>query len=278
MDALFFGNFFIALCASAASAESLIPFDGVTARYLLFIFCATLTLYNGQRVFLADGYDTADHSVRHFWIKEHRGALLGWSFAAAAVGSLLAVGWPYERLALFLACAVLSTCYFIPHFNLRAVPVVKAAFVALLWSFSTSIFPLLLARDAGVDGISDLHIALLAVDRFLLILGLCFVFNIRDIAVDRHNMVQTLATAVGVIKTKRIAIISVLCCASATLFRWYYFPPPHLIQGLGALLCATIITSVVLEAAEEERGEGYYLLWVDGMIILHAALLCYPYL
>lgn len=270
MHALFFGNFFIALCASAASAESLIPFDGVTARYLLFIFCATFTLYNGQRVFLADGYDTADHSVRHFWIKGHRGALLGWSIAAAAVGSLLALGWPYERLALFLICAVLSTCYFIPRFNLRAVPVVKAAFVALLWSFSTCIFPLLLACDTGLHGILDLHVALLAVDRFLFILGLCFVFNIRDIAVDRVKKVQTLATAVGVTQTKRIAILMVLCSAAISIVRWNFFPPAEPLTAVCAVILGSALTAVVLAAAQESRGEYFYLFWVDGMIIAHA--------
>lgn len=144
--------------------------------------------------------------------------------------------------------------------GLRAIPAVKAILLAMAWSLVTVIFPVL------NDYNRTLHFDLL-VQRFLFMLPICIIYNLRDVDKDRRHGVVTLAIIAGEKKTKLIAVFCLLLFMLSVVFNHQnnYFK--------AALMFSALITIIVIAKAKINGSELFYKYIVDGCMSLQSILL-----
>ena len=101
---------------------------------------------------------------------------------------------------------------------------------------------------------------------FLFIFPLCVIFNVRDIEADRKAGVFTLQTLYG------IGTTILFCLASLAIFLAVVFYSPVLSDHQEVLLFSGAASAVLILFASEKRSDYYNMLYLDGMILLQAAL------
>lgn len=258
LDFFLYSNIFIAVCACAITVETyLLIHSEINWVYAGFIFSSSLVLYNYPSLFLSG---TEQHTARQGWILANKKIIWVISLSALSATCVLVFFFPLKIILWFVPVAVLSFAYFLPITNLRAIPVLKAVVVALVWTCITFYFPLMfspLSIWGGVGGDA----------RFFFFLSLAIAFNIRDIEVDRSAGIKTLPVIFGIQKTKTVCVLFLTVSSLLTIFTSYE------VEIKFGLLISAAVASVLILFASAKRSEYFYSLWMDGMILLHAIIL-----
>ncbi len=147
------------------------------------------------------------------------------------------------------------------HFRgLRSSLYGKNIVLSLAWTLLTSPY------------VADNNVALLLfIQRFLFILALSILIDIRDVKTDRHEKTRTLPVVAGIINTKILAGI-LLVCGSTLVSQIQKTAVHEEISGIASAIstCTTLLTLPFLNA---ESGKVKFLLLVDGNLFLHGLLL-----
>jgi 4-hydroxybenzoate polyprenyltransferase len=161
----------------------------VPVNYQLFVFFSTICSYNFHW-YLTPA--TNDATGKGYWSlnnkKLHLFLFVAGGILAVYFGLQLLAFWPW-----LLAAGLLTFLYSAPKLStfrfLKYIAVAKTAFLALLWTYVTCIFPLLF--ENGAAGTTDM---LYAVNRFFLIYAICVLFDYRDREVDQREGIRSLVT------------------------------------------------------------------------------------
>lgn len=229
------------------------------------IFAATLFLYNLDSVLPYKQQQVVGLSGRKRWIREHRRGLLGLALAAlAATGGLLALeDWP-RLLGLGSHLALISVLYSLPVVRvrgrwraLRDAPLLKVFLIAYVWAAVTVWVPALyLGRPLAAP-----VVLVLFARRFLFILALALVFDIRDYTKDRLTGTHTFPGVFGIWATKLLALAALAAAAGLV-------PPGVSLPAQLALLLPLGAAAVVVGLAQESRPDYYFSLLADGVLLL----------
>ncbi len=271
-----FGNGFIALCAAAATLQTQKAVGASDLGFVGLIFCATFTFYNIQRLFLSRGYSSALHSWRHRWIRNNQKRIAVLCLLAFALSIPELLHWTGSAILSFSALALIASGYFLPALEFRARPFLKVFYIAAVWSLATCVAPIVFDVAFPLTHSELLFVEKLTVERFLFILALCLVFDVRDIGVDRTAGLRTVPSVFGVRAAKASAVVATLAFAAVALWRELAFTPNaerHFATGdLSALLGSAVISILVVMAASRHSTEFYYIFVVDSMILVQAVL------
>ncbi len=265
-DAVLYSSTWLALAALGLTwATCLFWRTYIPWRLAALIFAATLFLYNIDSVLPYKFRQQQQVSGRKRWMLAHRRALLGLALAALVVagGLFFADGW--QRLTLFLGhLTVISLLYSLPLLKwrgrwwaLRDVPLLKVFLIAYVWAAVTVWVPALaLGKTLAAP-----PVLLLFARRFLFILALAFVFDIRDYTKDRLMGTRTFPGVFGVRATKYVALAALLL--AAFLLPWNTSAPQTLV-----LLLPSGLAAAVIWYAHESRPDYYFALLTDGVMIV----------
>ena len=266
LDAVLYSSAWLAAAAAAQTAATLHQWPPITVpgyRLLALVFAATLLVYNLDAALPFKHREPAGTSVRKAWQQRHRRLLLALAGGAAVVAGsfFLADGW-WRYLPLLLPLAALALLYSWPLGRwpgrpraLREVPLLKGFLIATVWTAVTVGLPALvlhqpLAYFSGLLG-----------QRFCLIMVITIVFDIRDYGRDRRAGTRTFPGVLGVGRAKVLALV--FLAASAAL---------GLARGAAplAVLLPALLTAAVVAAADESRGDYFYALLTDGLLLVQA--------
>ncbi|WP_019946539.1 UbiA family prenyltransferase [Hymenobacter aerophilus] len=230
------------------------------------IFAATLFLYNLDSVLPYKHGQLPGATRRKQWIRAHRPQLLALTVAAGAVaGALYLTDARLLPLTLFGGhLALISVLYSMPLWRrrgrwwaLRDLPLLKVFLIAYVWAAVTVWIP---ALYLGRDWASPVVLVLFA-RRFLLILALAFVFDIRDYTKDLQTGTRTFPGVLGVQATKWLGLAALL--AAAVLV-----PPGVSVAHAAALVLPLGLAAAVIWYAEEGRPDYYFALLTDGVMVV----------
>lgn len=267
LDALLYSSAWLAAAAAAQTAAALRLWPGVGgpagAHVVGLVFAATLLTYNLDAALPFKHGQPAGTSGRKAWQQRHRPALLALAGAAALTGAylLLADGWVHF-LPLLLPLAALAIGYSWPVLPwrgrgraIREVPLLKVFLIAGVWTVVTVGLPALalhqpLAAARGLLG-----------QRFCLVTALAIVFDIRDYSRDRAAGLRTFPVWLGVGGAKAVSLSFLAGAVAVGLARG---APP-----LAVLLPAAVAAAVIV-AAHEGRGDYFFALVTDGVLLLAA--------
>ncbi len=164
------------------------------------------------------------------------------------------------------ATAFLYSFPVIPFFSKKRIKdfgLLKILTLALLWTLVTVWFP---ASDASPEPVSY---ALVFVMRFVFMFVLCLLFDIRDIAIDNAENINTLPVMLGVARSYRLADFILGAFVLLSLFQFVYT------KSFGvflAMLLSAIIAWSVTRRTKKTNADAVYLAGVDGLMFLQALL------
>ncbi|MCI1188157.1 hypothetical protein MON38_12075 [Hymenobacter sp. DH14] len=269
LDAVLFSSAWLAGAAAVQTAASFRrwpPADGgVNGRVVALVFAATLLVYNLDAVLPFKHRQPAAGSGRKAWQQRHRRALAALAGVAALAAGyfFLADGW-WHFLPALLPLTGLALLYSWPLVRwqgqrraVREVPLLKGFLIAGVWSAITVGLPALALHRPLAEALG------LLAQRFMLVLALTIVFDIRDLSRDRAAGTRTFPLVLGVGGAKAAA----LAFLAAAMTLGYERGVPPLGLGLTALAAAAVIL-----LAEERRSDYFFALLADGVLLVPAVL------
>lgn len=260
-----FINVYVAACGAALTAASFVllglPFqvDHVSAL----VFCCTLVIYNLDRLVEPNPGD----SVHEQWVATHRRLLWGLTLISAAGAIVLTARLSQLALYSLPIAGAVAVGYCLPVVRyrgrwrrLKALPGAKLLLIALVWTYATAGLPML---DNGVA--LDRSAILILLGRFFFIAAVALPFDLPDMHRDRRSGIATIPTLFGVDATRRIAWGLITASALISLVK----PWP----AASALLISCACTAGLIAALRPGRGVLYFMVALDGMLLIQAGLL-----
>ncbi|RYD96885.1 MAG: hypothetical protein EOP50_06210 [Sphingobacteriales bacterium] len=268
-NVVFFSSIFISVCAAALSlATGILLHLEIAWATAGFVFCGTLFIYNSHALYTNQQRAQLPDSERYRWVRQNRKWLLALSFLALAACCFL-IETQSTGFFIWLAhLVVLAVAYTVPVVpgkeklrNLRSIPLLKVILIAYVWAAVTVQLPLLHARVP----LAETYSYFLLYGRFLFILALAPLFDIRDVERDKLANVITLPALIGHAAAKAVSVI-LLLVFSGLVFLHYNF------WFALALACSAAAAILVVVSAKPGKSERFYSGWADGMMLLQAVL------
>lgn len=264
---LVYGCFFIACCAGGLSIATAIEV-GLPLHWSLplAIMGATLVHYNIHYLYQVNSQSKA---IRMRWSSDHRMYMIAYACLGllAMIPLLLRSQW--SDLRLWVPVILLGLTYSFPLMPFRLKRWkdhgdLKWIFLSVSWALVTALVPLWYMGVPMVDfgGIVGL--------RLVLLLCLCLLFDMRDLEADRHYGVYTWPVKLG---WRRAQWGCYGLAVAYAILAWLQWMLGGALAIFGAHLCTACILTLVIYGARPNRSDMYYLVWVDGVMLVHFLVL-----
>jgi 1,4-dihydroxy-2-naphthoate octaprenyltransferase len=234
--------------------------------YYLFIFFATLTSYSGHW-YLSFFFDPA--SNRASWLTQNRQVHL-WFFIIGFIG-MASMGWLLRANWLWIAFAGVPTFLYsapkIPHplfTQLKKIAVGKTLFLSLVWTYATTVLPIQM-KHVGWTASFCFFLAA----RFLLIYGICVLFDYRDKAEDKKQGIITLVHFLNDALVQKIFYGIMILFFLCTTWQLRYLS----VLTVAILLLPGFIVMVVFNTARQKSSDYLFYFVLDGLMMLSGLLL-----
>ncbi len=266
-DYFLFGNWLISMAGillTMSSVRSLSLEIRIQIPVLILVGAGVMFIYSVHAI---SQNNPLFSSVRKNWINNNQ-KLLVINFVLAAI--LIAGTLPFLNRNLFLLivpCGLVSLAYsFRIRINkkvwaLREVPFIKALVVSAVWSLVSVLLPLLQANTNIYEAYAYKAGMLIGI-RFLILLILCLLFDIRDIKADSDKGIKTFSSITGIKGLKAVCFIFLLILSlfSAIVSETALI---HLFAFDAAASAFIIFTG-------ENQNDYFYSFAGDGLIILYS--------
>ncbi len=277
IDFLLFSNLFIALAAVAQLALTYRLLGLPAPTYLLaFICCSTLLVYNLSMLLVKPVAPQNSVFKRVRWIFKHLRLQISVTLVAAI--SVVALALFYLSIPAILLMSfvgLIALAYNYPLFKIkqqqiriRNLPGLKLFLIALVWTLSCVLLPMVEVGYKYGISIPTNEILLLLTQRFLFICALTIPFDIRDLFEDNLYHLKTIPVILGERKT----IIFCQLLLAGALILMFLFTKNLNLANIG-LSFTFILTGWLIFKAKLKKNEYYYFFFLDGMLILQFLVL-----
>src|ERR1019366_9116027 len=147
-----------------------------------------------------------------------------------------------------------------PKIKLRDLGLLKTIFVAIVWSVTTVIVPL------ANDSVEPQMLVFLLLRRFLFLLALTMVFEIKDMEGDKENGLKTLPTAIGISNTKLLAQIILFVLMGIIKVQYFFFEVS--LSNMLAVNLSLLVSIFCIQPVNEKTQDNWYYFVLDGMMIV----------
>ena len=276
LDFLLFSNLFIALCAVAQGLVTYQLLGVKPEKYILaLLFFSTLAQYNFS-ILLSKPKDPQKSPFRRVkWIFSHYRLMISVTIISivSLIPLILFLSVPSQILLFFLG--VLSVAYGLPifsfhdkKFGLRNIPGIKLFLIALVWSVSTVLLPILELESLGILHTPNRDTILLVAKRFLFVAAITVPFDIRDLFQDRSSALKTIPVMLG----EKKAYLFCQALLIAYLILLFLFSESF-DKNFFALSLTVFLSGWLIFKSNFVRNEYYYFLYMDGTLILQFLML-----
>lgn len=266
LQILVFRNYFIALCAAAMIFATDI-LNGIPVRlthYTIFITCTTFLLYNFHTYSFKLDYSDFRKLYRSYLdLKISLAEQI--LFSAITIIAIIELFFLSENVILWLVpFGILSLLFSIPlwgikrKFRIRESLFVKMPLLAMVWSVTTVIIPLV---DQNIDHTSA-FVIFQTLCRFIFVFLLYIPFEIRDMEIDKRENIKTLPAVFGIGKTRLLGVVMV----NLEIIIHHLMPIRTL--DMYALDLSSLIALGYIFVKVQNRESYFYKLFVDGTMIL----------
>lgn len=276
LDFLLFSNIFIALCAVA---QGLVTYQLLKVKpdfYVLrLLFFSTLAIYNFS-ILLAKPKNPEQSPFRRVrWIFSHHRIMISLTLIAVLSCLILTTFLSLQSQILLAFLGVISVAYSLPiftfqdkKFGIRNIPGLKLFLIALVWSASCVLLPILeLENSQAFTAPARLTLLLLA-KRFLFIAAITVPFDIRDLFQDKNSSLKTIPVMVGE-KNAYLVCQGLLIVYLVLLFLF----TSSFDRNFFAIMITIILTGWLIFKSSWKRDEYYYFLYLDGTMIVQFLML-----
>ncbi|WEK19006.1 MAG: hypothetical protein P0Y49_19715 [Candidatus Pedobacter colombiensis] len=277
LDFLLFSNLFIAICAVAQGLVTYHLLNVAPDKYILaIIFFGTIGVYNFSMLLSKPKKPENSPYIRVRWIFSHHKLII--SITLISVLCLIPLGLLYlsiEAKLLMIFTAVLALGYNIPFLTLnnqkiglRNIPGVKLFLIALIWSISCVLLPVVELEHNYQINISTAESLLLVAKRFLFIAAITIPFDIRDLFQDKLYALKTIPVVLG---EKKAYIFCQFLLAGYLLLLLLFRQAST--SDIIALTLTLILTGWLIFKSNIKKNEYYYFFYLDGTMLLQYIVL-----
>nr|WP_121269583.1 hypothetical protein [Pedobacter schmidteae] len=277
LDFLLFSNLFIAICAVAQGLVTYHLLHVTPDKYILaIIFFGTIGVYNFSMLLSKPKNPENSPYVRVRWIFSHHRMII--SITLISVLCLIPLGLLYlsiEAKLLMIFTAVLALGYNIPFLTLnnqkiglRNIPGIKLFLIALVWSVSCVLLPVVELEHNYQISISSAETLLLVAKRFLFIAAITIPFDIRDLFQDKLYALKTIPVMLG---EKKAYIFCQFLLAGYLVLLLLFSQTIN--TDIIALTLTLLLTGWLILKANIKKNEYYYFFFLDGTMLLQYLIL-----
>ncbi|MES2417213.1 MAG: hypothetical protein V4541_03445 [Bacteroidota bacterium] len=276
-DFLLFSNLFIAICAVAQGLVTYYLLKLPADNYVLaFVFFSTLMVYNLSMLLSKPKEPQQSPFKRVRWIFSHHRLII--SITLISILCLIPLGLLYlsfQAKLLMAFVGIISIAYNFPFLSinqkkigLRNLPGIKLFLIALVWSVSCVLLPIVeLENNYGIS-ISLSETLLLVAKRFIFICAITIPFDIRDLFQDKLYELKTIPVMLG----KKKAWIFCQALLASYLILLVFFTKEINLDVIGLSL-TIFLTGWLIFKSSLKRNEYYYFFFLDGTMLLQCLIL-----
>ncbi|MGZ3944593.1 MAG: UbiA family prenyltransferase [Mucilaginibacter sp.] len=272
LDLLLFSNIFMGLCAVA---QGLLTFYLIGSKpiypVLALLFASTIGIYNFCILITKPAHPDKSPQKRVRWFFSHYRLMV--TLTIVSILSLaplfFLVSFSSKLLLIFLA--ILSFAYGLPlfaigdkKFGLRNIPGLKLILIALVWTMSIVLLPILEAQANHLATISLRDTTILIAKRFLFIAAVAIPFDIRDLFEDKQFGLKTIPVAWG----EKNAYLFCQLLLAGYLVLLFLFQNHGFSTDFFALTLSIVLTGWLIFRSKLEKNEYYYFFFLDGVLIV----------
>lgn len=277
LDFLLFSNLFIAICAVAQGLVTYHLLNVQPDRYILaIIFFGTIGVYNFSMLLSKPKNPENSPFVRVRWIFSHHRLII--SITLISVLCLIPLGLLYlsiEAKLLMIFTALLALGYNIPFLTLnnqkiglRNIPGIKLFLIALVWSVSCVLLPVVELEHNYQINISSAETLLLVAKRFMFIAAITIPFDIRDLFQDKLYALKTIPVMLG--EKKAYIFCQFLLLGYLGLLLLF---SQTINADTIALALTLLLTGWLILKSNIKKNEYYYFFYLDGTMLLQYLIL-----
>ena len=267
IDFILYSNLFIGLCAVALAFTNLLTVEGNFEwdNTTWFVFSATVFTYSYLKFSTPQSGNSAN-SHRNWAagnVQLSRNIML-----LSVIATICFFFWlDTDNKITVLILGTFTALYgfvdipFIkPKLKLRDFGLLKTLFVAIVWSVTTVLIPL--------DGVTvePAMMFFLLIRRFLFVLALTMVFEIKDIKDDEAHGLTTIPILAGVSNTKLFAQLILLGLMIINVVQYFFYDIT--LANMLAVNLSLLVSVFCIQPLSVETGAVWYFVVVDGMMIL----------
>ena len=218
LDVLLFSNLFI---AAAAAAQVAFTYQLIGSKPNLeligLVFCATLALYGFSMLMAKPSNPLASPFKRVRWIFSHQNLFIALGLMAAACGAILSLSLSTPSQILLMTLGLVALSYNLPLFRLgekriglRHLPSIKLFLIALVWTLSVVLLPIIELQNTGATPFNWAQTLLLIAQRFLFFSAIVIPFDVRDLYQDQIHQLKTIPVILGEKNAYRLCLVLLL--------------------------------------------------------------------
>lgn len=270
-DFLLFSNVFIAICAVAQGLVTYHLLEIKPDKHVLaLLFCSTLALYNFSML-MSKPADTRRSPFRRVrWIFSHYRLTISLTIIAVVSVSVLIFFLKIPSIILLVFLGVISIAYNLPlftlnerRFGLRNIPGLKLFLIAIVWSFSCVLLPIVEGSARHLVDIKIADTVLLVGKRFLFIAAITVPFDIRDLFQDKYFNLKTIPVMLG--ERKAYLFCQLLLVIYVVLLLMF---TNDFNADFWALTLTVAVSGWLILKSEIKKDEFYYFGFLDGTMLL----------
>ncbi len=262
-----YSNLFIACCSTVMVYQSclLLLHDRPATWFVWFVFFATICSYSFHWYLTPP--DQAAYSERIPWLAKNRKVhlVLFWIGLSGSIitSVFLLEFWNWLLVAVFLTFFYSAPKLSYPYFVwLRKVALGKTIFLALVWTYVTTILPLIIG-----GGKWELAFTLFSAGRFFFIYAICIMFDYRDREHDRVQGIRSLITYLSEKGINYLFVCSLLTFSVLTITMAGYGLSN---LSLIILLVPACITAALYTYSKKSSSDFLYFFVLDGLMAVSA--------
>jgi 4-hydroxybenzoate polyprenyltransferase len=264
-----FSSLYISICAVLMVFQTyhLLFHTPPSCTLVTFVFFATICSYNFH------GYLTAfsvASSLRARWTRQHRTVHLI-LYITGLTGSLIYFFLLRKHWMALTFAGFITFLYSAPKLpqtlfkQLREVAFGKTIFLALVWTFVTTILPVFVSGNA----LQMVHV-LFACSRFFLIYPICIIFDYRDREDDRNEGIRSMITYMSEKGVNFLFFISILLFMLLTsMLIFFNFSIPSII----ILMIPGIMVASLYNYSKKNFSDYLYYFVLDGLMMFSSLLM-----
>ena len=265
-DFFIFSSLFIAGCAvvMAYQVETLFRLTYPSGRFLAFVFFSTICSYNFHWFFTPH---TMSENRRVLWTQKRKNIHL-LLMVVGFIGSVLFFLQLTEYWLWIGLSIVLTFLYSAPKLPfgfasvLSQIAVGKTIFLAMVWTYVTTILPIVMAGNQWAPE----HM-LFSIGRFFFIYAICIIFDFRDREQDKRDGIKSMITYFSESGINILFYGSMLVFLVTIIALYLYnFPLVHII----GLLLAAIVVTASYPFLKRNFSDYLYYFFLDGMMAFPA--------
>ena len=267
-----YSNLFIAICAVLMVNQTFrfLLQTSIHWKFAGFIFFSTLCSYSFHWYLTTDSLLP---SYRIQWLKKYRYIHVVLFFTGMA-GALFFFQYLLPHWHWLLLSALITFLYSapkVPHKYFRALRKVangKTLFLAFVWTYVTTILPVIID-----DKPWNTEYILFTISRFSLIYAICLLFDYRDREDDKVAGVVSIITSM---KEKNITLLFSFAILMAIVSTAWMIQFSVSTRSVCILLIPVVLTALLYNKARRDFNDFFYYFVLDGLMALSAALMLIP--